>query len=69
LRNSAPKSFDGLELQLFMIPTEQSNMANYLAKYDAWYARHVAHLCSSIASYLPTITNANQGIFPNNIEL
>ncbi len=41
LKIAAPKLFDGLDIQCFMLPGEHNDFSSFLAKFDGWYGRHI----------------------------
>mmetsp|Transcript_21886 Transcript_21886/g.30594 ORF Transcript_21886/g.30594 Transcript_21886/m.30594 type:complete len:867 (+) Transcript_21886:249-2849(+) len=55
LKCIAPKSFHGLEPQFFLIPSEVCGFANFISRYDGWYARHIACLPQSVLRAFPSI--------------
>lgn len=61
LKASAPKSFDGIEFQFYMIPVEQCYFSSFLSKYDGWYGRHVASLSRCLLKTFPVINVPQTG--------
>jgi len=55
LKKSTPRSLDGLEVQIFLIPVESNMFGLFLSRYDGWYGRHVYSLCKGLLRAVPTI--------------
>eukprot|EP01114_Cavostelium_apophysatum_P010369 TRINITY_DN2400_c0_g1_i3.p1 TRINITY_DN2400_c0_g1~~TRINITY_DN2400_c0_g1_i3.p1 ORF type:complete len:869 (+),score=260.87 TRINITY_DN2400_c0_g1_i3:249-2855(+) len=55
LKTVAPKSFDGLDLQFFVVPVEQCYFSGFLSKYDGWYGRHVTCLSKCLLKVYPCV--------------
>eukprot|EP01119_Soliformovum_irregulare_P008913 TRINITY_DN2200_c0_g1_i3.p1 TRINITY_DN2200_c0_g1~~TRINITY_DN2200_c0_g1_i3.p1 ORF type:complete len:847 (-),score=229.92 TRINITY_DN2200_c0_g1_i3:85-2625(-) len=56
LKQSAPRSFDGLDIQFYMVPTEFSILGSFFSKYDGWYGRHVACLPRTALKIFPGVS-------------
>jgi hypothetical protein len=41
LRSNFPQIFHGLNVKFFIMPTARNHLANYLARIDLWYFRHI----------------------------
>jgi hypothetical protein len=41
LRSNYASHFNGLNIKFFLVPTIRNHIANYLAKLDLWYYRHI----------------------------
>jgi len=71
LKTTAPKSFDGLDLQFFVLPADPSDFCKFLSRYDGWYFRHVYCMQKCLlrvlpsSSTLPLLSTAN----PPNVTL
>lgn len=61
LKASAPKSFDGIDFQFYLIPVEQCYFSSFLSKYDGWYGRHAATLSRCMLKSYPVIAVPQTG--------
>lgn len=55
LKIGNPTLFQNLEVQLFLVPTEMTELGLFLSKYDGWFARHVHLGIPALSKVIPQL--------------